>query len=103
MRCDFDDIINLLNDYITYIDNWALCDLVCSNLHFWSNNTKSGLKFIKRALKSKYIWFNRVGFVLLLDYYINDDYIDFITYNCDDINTTIQEIEKTLINLLDKQ
>lgn len=89
LRCDFNDIINLLNDYITYIDNWALCDLVCSNLHFWSNNTKSGLKFIKRALKSKYVWFNRVGFVLLLDYYINDDYIDFIirevtSYKTDD-------------------
>lgn len=35
------------------------------------------------------------------DWYL-DDYVDFITYDCDNINTTIQEIEKTLIKLLDK-
>ena len=78
LKDDFETIISLLNKYVTYIDNWALCDLICSNLHIWGNNTKNGLKFIKMALNSQNPWFNRVGIVLLLDYYINDEYIDYI-------------------------
>lgn len=89
LNIEFNDITNLLEDYIQYIDNWALCDLVCSNLHIWNKNTKQGLKFIKKALNSKNIWFNRVGIVLLLNYYINDEYIDYIlnntkNYKCND-------------------
>ena len=34
------------------------------------------------------------------DWYLNN-YVDFITYDCDNINTTIQEIEKTLSKMLD--
>ena len=86
LKVDFNIVVELLEDYIPYIDNWALCDLVCSNLHIWNKNTKTGLTFVKKALKSENQWFKRVGIVLLLDYYINDDYIDYIlntfeTYN----------------------
>lgn len=89
LKVDFNIVVELLEDYIPYIDNWALCDLVCSNLHIWNKNTKTGLTFVKKALKSENQWFKRVGIVLLLDYYINDDYIDYIlntfeTYNSDE-------------------
>lgn len=89
LKVDFNTVVALLEDYIPYIDNWALCDLVCSNLHIWNKNTKTGLTFIKKALKSKNQWYKRIGIVLLLDYYINDDYIDYIlntfeTYHSDE-------------------
>ena len=56
---------------------------------YMEQDTKTGLTFIKKALKSKNQWYKRIGIVLLLDYYINDDYIDYIlntfeTYNSDE-------------------
>lgn len=84
---DFNVIVILLEEFIQYIDNWALCDLVCANLHIWNKNTENGLKFVKTALKSQNSWYNRVGVVLLLDYYINDDYIDMILEIFKDYNT----------------
>lgn len=79
---DFNNIQVLLNGYIPYIDNWALCDTVIANLHIWKNNTKEGLKFVKNCLNSKNEWHNRVGYVLLLDYYIKEEYLDMIFKYC---------------------
>lgn len=84
---DFDTIKDKLQEYIEYIDNWALCDLICCNLHIWSSNTKNGLKFIRKALKSKNTWIKRVAIVLLLNYYINDEYINMILDIFKDYNT----------------
>lgn len=86
---EFSSIQTLLIDFIPYIDNWALCDCVCGNLKIWNKNTNNGLNFIKKTLKSQNNWYKRVGVVLLLNYYINDKYIDtiisiFQDYNSDD-------------------
>lgn len=78
LEVEFETVLNLFKKFIIYIDNWALCDLVCANLRIWNKNTKTGLKFVKWALNSKNQWYNRVGVVLLTNYYINDDYIEYI-------------------------
>lgn len=41
--------------------------------------------------------------VNIKDKWLLDMWVDFITYDCSNINTTIEEIEKTLMKLLDKQ
>ena len=87
IKVDFEKIQTMILEFIPYIDNWALCDLMCSNLHIWSNNTKIGIKFVKLLLKSKNQWYKRVGIVLLIDYYVNDDYIDIILDYFKDYNT----------------
>ncbi len=79
---DFKNIQQLLWDFIPYVDNWALCDLTVTNIHIWNRNTKDGFSFVKRCLKCKNEWYQRVGFILLLDYYINDEYIDQILDIC---------------------
>lgn len=80
---DFNIILNLFKDYIKYIDNWALCDIVVANLHIWKKNIKEGLNFVIWCLKQEYEWYKRVGYVLLLDYYINNEYLDTIFLLCD--------------------
>lgn len=82
IKTDFDTIKCLLWEFIPYIDNWALCDLTIANLHIWNNYTKEGFSFVKRCLNSKNEWYQRVGFIILLNYYINDDYIDQILDIC---------------------
>lgn len=74
----FEDKIKLLNNFLPFIDNWAICDITCSNLKDFKKNQELGFKIISEYLNNDNFWIKRVGIVLLLDYYINDNYIDKI-------------------------
>ncbi len=84
IKIDFSILKKLFDDYITYIDNWALCDIVVTNLHIWKKNLNEGLIFIKKCLENNNQWHKRVGYVLLLNYYILPEYIDNIYLFCDE-------------------
>lgn len=63
---------------IDLIDNWALCDTFCSSLKIVKSNKKYFLKIIDKLINSKKDYYIRVGLVLLLDYYVESDYLDLI-------------------------
>jgi len=75
---DFNKLEKLLNEFIPNIDNWATCDLTVTNLKIFKQEQENGYKYISKCLKSKNIWKQRVGIVLLNSYYINDEYINII-------------------------
>ncbi len=87
IKTDFKEITKLLWEFIPYIDNWALCDVTIANIRIWNKYTKEGFSFVKRCLKQKNEWYQRVGLILLLDYYINDNYIDQILDICNHFKT----------------
>ncbi|MBO5183003.1 MAG: DNA alkylation repair protein [Bacilli bacterium] len=78
LKLDFNIIIKYLDNFIPYINNWATCDLTCSNLKIFKQEQIKGFNYIKKCLKNKNPWKQRVGIVLLNSHYINDDYIDEI-------------------------
>lgn len=82
LKEDFNKIKELINSFLPYIDNWAICDMTVSNLKIFKKNKNIGFKEIKKYLKNKNPWINRFGYVLLLSYYIEDKYIDEIFVLC---------------------
>lgn len=82
LKLDFSELIPMIDEFIPYIDNWAICDCTVANLKIFSKNKEAGLKEIKKYLKNKNTWINRFGYVLLLNYYIEDKYIDTIFKLC---------------------
>lgn len=82
LKLDFDGLIPFLQDFIHYIDNWAVCDITAANLKIFGKNKDIGLVEVKKYLKDNNYWINRFGYVLLLDYYIDDKYIDEIFGLC---------------------
>ncbi len=78
LKLDFNSIKTLINAFLPNINNWAICDLTVSNLKIFKKNKKEGFNEIKKYLKSNNSWINRFGYVLLLNYYIESDYIDEI-------------------------
>ena len=76
IKLSFNDKLILTDKFIPYINNWAICDSFCSNFKDFKKNQKQGFAKIKLYLKSDNLWINRVGLVLLLNHYINDNYID---------------------------
>lgn len=61
-----------------YLDNWAICDSFASTLKFIDKDKDHWLDFIKRLTKSKHEFICRLGFVMLLDHYVEREYIDTI-------------------------
>jgi len=87
LKIEFKKSIKLFNNYIKHIDNWASCDIVISNYKIFKKNLDLGFNYITKYLNDTNPWINRVGIVLLLNYYINDDYIDEILNICNNIKT----------------
>lgn len=79
---DFGIVKDLFKDFIIHIDNWALCDSTVANLHIWEKNLDVGYSFVIECLNDRNVWSQRVGFVLLLDYYVNVKYINKILDIC---------------------
>lgn len=75
---DFISLCKDLEDYIPYIHSWASCDIVICNMKQFSKNLEAGLVQIKKYVKSKNPWEVRVGLVLLLSYYVKEEYLDTI-------------------------
>ena len=77
IKIPFKDKLNLLDKYVPTIHDWASVDIPVSNLKDFKKNQKDGYKYILKLLKGNN-WSIRFGLILLLDYYINDDYINNI-------------------------
>ena len=86
LKIDFNESLKLFDEYIKHIDSWASCDLVVSNYKLFKNNLDMGYIKIKEYLSNINPWINRVGLVVLLTYYINDDYIDKVLKICMNYN-----------------
>ena len=75
---EVDLCIKYFNKFINKIDNWAICDTCISSMKIVNKNKELFLKQIKKYIKSKNEYVVRVGVVLLLNYYIEDSYIDLV-------------------------
>lgn len=82
-----DDILRfeLLKNFIPKIKNWGVCDIVCSNLKFTNKNKSQMWKFLQQYFYSDSEFEVRFAVVMLLNYFIDDDYIDRVLNILDSI------------------
>lgn len=74
-KCDIDEYISRLEEFVPMICSWAICDTVCSNLKFTKKHLNSMWNFItKYSNGSEYEV--RFMVVMIMDYFLNDEYID---------------------------
>lgn len=78
IKTDINHCISLLNNFIPLINNWAVNDIVAANLTIFKKEQAIGFNKINEYLNSNNSWIIRFGLVLLLDYYLNDNYIDYV-------------------------
>ena len=76
MKISFEECISLLKDFLPFNTNWAINDITCANLKIWKKHLDEGFEIICAYLHDENLWIQRFGLVLLLDFYVNDDYID---------------------------
>lgn len=75
---DIDIVLSKLDVFIDKIDNWAVCDMVIANCKIIKKHLSKVFGFISKNISSTNPWRVRVCFVMLLDYFVTEDYINDI-------------------------
>ena len=70
------EIINYIRLFVSQIDNWAVCDSFCNSLKFTKNNLEKVWDFLQPYSESSSEYEIRFAYVMLLNYYLIDEYID---------------------------
>ena len=75
-----------VDEFLPYINNWAVCDMTAANLKIYKKNKTKDMCFndVKKYIKDENPWVNRFGYVLLLDYFIEERYMNEIFDLCRD-------------------
>ena len=73
---DLNKTINYIKDFIPLINNWAICDTFCAGLKITKKNKKEMRKFILSYKNSKKEFELRFMIVMILDYYIEEAYLE---------------------------
>lgn len=100
LKIDFNDLLNLIDNYLMNIDNWATCDLTCANLKIFKKNKDLGFNYLKNKINSNNIWIQRFVIVMFLDYFLCDEYIDDVLKTISNIDTNEYYVEMAIAWLL---
>ncbi len=79
----FKEFAELCDNFVDQIDNWAICDCFCSGLKQVKKYRVEFFDYIQKYLESNNEWKNRVALVIMLDYYLDDEYINRVLERCD--------------------
>lgn len=85
---DFDDFTALVDNFSDEVDNWEICDCFCAGLKEVKKYKGEFFGYIQKFLDSKNDWKIRIALVVMLDYYLEDEYIDDVLKRCDSVKST---------------
>jgi 3-methyladenine DNA glycosylase AlkD len=75
-KCDFEEKLGYVKAFVPRINNWAVCDTFCGDLKQVKQKPDMMYDFLQPYLTSDKEYELRFGAVILMQYYINDEYID---------------------------
>ncbi|WP_287793085.1 DNA alkylation repair protein, partial [Megamonas sp.] len=82
----------LIQNFLPKINNWSICDSFCASFQLKTKDKDLYLSFIKNYLNSPNEYELRFAIVMLLDYYLTEDFADNtlqLVYNTKDISYSV--------------
>lgn len=77
VKCPIEERFELVVDFVPRIDNWAVCDIFTGGLKAFAKNRELILPYIEQCLTSAAEFTVRFGVCMLMDYFVDDQYIDY--------------------------
>ena len=74
--CDYDVRLQMIADFVPAINNWAVCDCVTSSIKSAAKHLPETWEFLQPYLESREEFPLRFAVVMLMDYFITEEYID---------------------------
>lgn len=84
---DLEECMKYFDDGVNLIDNWALCDTFCNSLKIVNKNKDYFLTKIDELIQKNETYHIRVGLILLLCFYVEEDYLKLICNYLDSIKS----------------
>ena len=80
---DIENILKDIEEFVPKIDNWAVCDVFCAGLKITKKHLKEMWDFLQKYVISDKEFEIRFGVVMILDYYITEEYLgkNFAIFN----------------------
>ena len=75
-KTGFENKLKLIEEFISYIDSWAITDTFVPTLKIKKENLKDYWNFILKYINSEKEFEVRFSIVSMLDYFIIDQYVD---------------------------
>jgi 3-methyladenine DNA glycosylase AlkD len=85
-KADIEEVLGYVSSFVTQIDNWSICDSFCSSLKFTKRNKTRVWNFIENYFYSNSEFEVRFAVVMLLNYYIDEEYIERVFKVLDNID-----------------
>lgn len=76
MKADLGERLAYLDQFVPIIDNWAVCDCCTSTYKFTDKYPKEMWEYIQKYLSSHREFELRFAIIMLMDYYLTEEYID---------------------------
>ncbi|GAB6988785.1 DNA alkylation repair protein [Paenibacillus pini] len=86
VKTDIEEILRYVADFVPKINNWSVCDSFCTGLKFTKTNMERVWDFIQPYLLSPNEYDIRFGVVMLLDFYVEEEYISRVLELLDKIS-----------------
>lgn len=77
-KCGFEEKLSYVEKFVPRIDNWAVCDIVSGDLKDIKKHQERMYKFLQPYLNSEKEYELRFAVVVLMQYYITEEYIDLV-------------------------
>jgi len=75
IKVDIKTRIDYLDKMVELVDSWATCDLSVARWKFIKKEQNIYLPWIESLIESQNPWYQRVAYVVLLSYYLDDQYV----------------------------
>lgn len=76
VKGDIREILSYVANFVPKINNWGVCDSFCSSLKITKKHKLLIWEFLQPYLLSREEFQLRFGIIMLLNFYIEDEYID---------------------------
>ena len=84
-KADFETALEMIDSFVPEITNWAVCDSFCSGLKVFLKKPEEGFAYLQKYRNSSETYCLRFLLVMLLDYYVKEDYLPQIFDICSEI------------------
>lgn len=83
------ELMNYFFAYLSLIDNWAITDSFCNSLKIVKKNKSYFQSIIAKLLQSSQEYEIRVGLIILLNFYIETEYLSYIFNLLDNLKSDL--------------
>ena len=86
LKADIEEVLEAAADFVPKINNWSVCDSFCAGLKMTKANKEHVWEFLLPYFASDQEYDLRFGIVMLLNYYIEADYIERVLRLIDEVD-----------------